>query len=307
MAVRYGRNGYVARQYLTAAEDERVREAHAHKGYRRTVNKAGRIYTAVSLRIADWSLESIGEELGLTPQRVSKICQEYRLAGQNGRLLIVRSWRDENSDAEPWRDTVEVFPVPHIQDTVPDKNIYGEDIPVPVSVHREYAQVQRVEELTGIANIWPPPEKKPGKTFGQYVAEVAVRSGKTVADMGLAGVLGPQRAEDRMAECLVEKERVEADESLTEEERKSRVRKLDFLYWSYYDGLNYKQALNAWWHYQDEQALKEEVARLKEQVGPVEVLARENAKFRVVLTELGFDPDKIPDLPGSGSTAPAAE
>ena len=296
MAVRYGRNGYVARQYLTAAEDERVREAHIHKGYRRTVNKAGRIYTAVSLRIAEWSLESIGEELGLTPQRVSKICQEYRLAGQNGRLLIVKSLpNNDDGDDYFWRDYVETFPVPHIQDTVPSKNIYGEDIPVPVAVQREYAQVQRVEELTGIANIWPPPEKKPAKSALYEMAQAGI----PVGNLGLGG---GESDEDRMAVAAARMDAIKADESLTDKERRRQLNRWECEYWAARKGQTQRRGMEhaEHWDLQDDyKDLESECELLRLENAQVAELRRERDKFRVVLQELGIDPDKIPDLPAA--------
>lgn len=67
---------------------ERRRSGHEQKGWERTRQKGAMIYRAVELRLLGWTLAAIGEELGVSKQRVAAICRDYRLVErEDGRFV----------------------------------------------------------------------------------------------------------------------------------------------------------------------------------------------------------------------------
>ena len=120
--------------------------AHYRKGRARTANKSGLIYAAVALRIAGWTVAAIAAELGVSKQRVSVICNTYRLAGRDGKLLVVR---DDGWAADTGEPLLAAYALPSVADTRPYMGPFGN---VVTPYHRDvenYGLMARADELAG--------------------------------------------------------------------------------------------------------------------------------------------------------------
>lgn len=127
-----------------SVDDDDVRDAHCKKGYWRTRNKSGLIYAVLALRAAEWSLKDIAAEVKVSLQRVSKICQDYRVATEvkSKRLVVLKMFYDMYGE-----ECYDYIPLPQLRDTMDKLSPFGHTYGPSEEDVRNYGWINRIEEL----------------------------------------------------------------------------------------------------------------------------------------------------------------